>query len=62
MSRAIEAYFNVADELDGGLTLPDLDPKWVKQAQDEAVVHDLPWPPELRYAEEWVNTNELGGI
>lgn len=48
-----EAYFNVADELDGGLRLDELDAGWVDLAHSAVDEHlDLPWPPHLAAAEE----------
>lgn len=47
------SYFNVADELAGGLTLDDLDPTHVDEARDAADVQNLSWPPSLAEAEEF---------
>lgn len=47
-------YMAVADELDGGLTMDDLDVKYVQQSHNAAIKYDLPWPPELSYAEEFL--------
>lgn len=51
-----ESYFGIADELDGGLTLNDLEPDYVHDARCwKNLVGDAPWPPELWWAEEWEN-------
>ncbi len=47
------SYFNVADELDGGLTLDDLDGTYVDEARHAADVYRLAWPPALADAEEF---------
>lgn len=49
---AFSAYFDVADELDGGLTLADLDRDFVADANSAATRLGLPWPPNLADAEE----------
>lgn len=46
-------YFSVADELDGGLTLDDLDAEFVDEARYAATSLRLPWPPDLATAEEY---------
>lgn len=46
-------YFDVADELDGGLTLADLDKKFLRQAYSSAEENDLPWPPLMSAAEDF---------
>lgn len=45
-------YFNVADEVWGGLTLTDLEREAVRTAQKAAPLFNLPWPPYLPAAEE----------
>ena len=50
--QAFEMYFSVADELDGGLTLDDLDHQFVSEAKTAADEGGLPWPPDLAFAEE----------
>lgn len=47
------AYFNVADELHGGLPLDDLDRRLVAQARKAADGLGLTWPPRLAEAEEY---------
>jgi hypothetical protein len=47
-----DVYFNVADELWGGLTLTDLDRDYVRHAREAQRSYDLPWPPYLPAAEE----------
>lgn len=47
------SYFNVADELDGDLTLDDLDDRYVAEARRAADLYDLAWPPVLADAEEF---------
>ena len=47
------AYFNVADELDGDLTLDDLDDRWVRMARKAASRLGLIWPPLLAAAEDY---------
>lgn len=57
------SYAEVCDELnDGGphcLTLDDLEPRWVKQAERWAKQNDRPWPPAVgdfdRYYDWCVN-------
>ena len=49
---AFECYFGVADELDGGLTLDDLDPSFVLGAKAYADERHASWPPALAEAEE----------
>ena len=46
-------YFDCADELEGGLTLDDLDPAFVEEAQEASDIFDLSWPPWLPEAEEF---------
>jgi hypothetical protein len=48
-------YFNVADELDGGLTLDDLDRQAVAEARHASEEFDLPWPPDLSAAEDYLS-------
>lgn len=48
-----DSYFAVADELDGGLTLDDLDYKFVAEAERAGRMLDLPFPPILWVAEEF---------
>ena len=60
-----DTYFGVADELDGGLTLADLDTGWITRARKAAGEYQLPWPPDLVAAEEfyldWVNRPRFVG-
>ena len=48
-----EQYFGVADELEGGLTLDDLDPAFIDEAREAADIFDLSWPPWMPEAEEF---------
>ena len=50
-------YFNAADELDGGLTLEELDRRFVRSARDAAAALGLPWPPYLAAAEDYALDN-----
>lgn len=50
-SKFFWSYFNVADELDGGLTLEDLDRQAIAEARTASERHGLPWPPDLAEAE-----------
>lgn len=55
-SREFEAYFGLADEIDGGLTLDDLDEGAQLLAKEAAAALYLPWPPQLAEAEEaWLD-------
>lgn len=51
----LTSYFDVADELDGGLTLGDLEARFVAEARDAAITFGFPWPPHLASAEEYMN-------
>lgn len=57
-------YFNIADELDGGLTLDDLHSTLVDEARTFANSEALPWPPDLATAEEYLNDHreELNSV
>lgn len=73
MTVSFYDYFNVADEIYESLragadqavptegieplTLADLDPKFVKSANDAAAKHNLPWPAHLPTAEEFLLRN-----
>jgi hypothetical protein len=50
------------DVFTDGLTLADLEPRFVESARAWAQANDMPWPPYLPAAEEWVNTHRLGGV
>ncbi len=50
-------YFNIADELDGGLTLEELAPELVAEAIAVSADLDLPWPPDLAHAEDYLNSH-----
>ena len=52
-ARDFWSYFNVADELDGDLTLDDLDDTYVAEARRAADLYDLAWPPVLADAEDF---------
>ena len=45
--------FDVADELDGGLTLGDLDARAIEEARRAAARFGLSWPPWLAECEEF---------
>ena len=47
-------YFNIADELDGGLTASDLDPDSYFDACTAARQFDLPIRPSLAHAEKFL--------
>lgn len=50
---AFRAYFDVADELGGGLTIDELDRSFVLDALVASRRLGLPWEPELAVAEEY---------
>jgi hypothetical protein len=50
-----EDYFNIADEIDGGEPLEDLDEVCVARAKRAADHFGLSWPPYLPEAEEFWN-------
>lgn len=52
-------YFNIADELDGGLTLEELSPELVAEALVVSADLDLPWPPDLAHAEDYISAHRL---
>lgn len=52
-------YFDIADELDGGLSLDDLDQAAVERAYEYSRAWQLPWPARLAEAEEALNTMNL---
>jgi len=48
-------YFNLADELDDPRSkIDDFDKAFVKRAEKGADMFDLPWPPRLAAAEEFL--------
>lgn len=57
--RQFSAYFDVADELDGGLTLDELYAGLVEDARAAANLLGLSWPPVLAEAEEYALARPL---
>lgn len=50
---ALMTLFNIADEIDGGLGLDDLDERAIAEAQGAATAHGISWPPYLPELEEF---------
>jgi hypothetical protein len=53
--RLFHIYFDIADELDGGLALEELNVIAVGEARKATEHWELPWPPDLAVAEELQN-------
>lgn len=59
MTQKFFTYFNIADELDGGLTLDELASELVAEARTAAEDLSLPWPPDLSHAEDYLSAHRL---